>query len=171
MEKNSLINSLKTKEPYFEIKTLLANCTRKQQVQFALLAAKSAEKFYDKSKYPKVYSSSLKVFKLIEKWLENPKSIYEKELEKAARAAAAGAVYAAYAANAAYAVAYAARAAANAANAARAAANAANAARAAANVNENKHLEFLLFELIKLIAIDKGYSIAALEVLYGQIKA
>jgi len=210
IEKTNLINKLKTKEPYFEIKTLLANCTHKQQVKFALLAAKSAGEFYDKSEYPKINSSRLKVFKLVEKWLENPKSVIKKELNEAARAAGATA---AYAANAAYAAAYVANAAANAvayaaadmAYVARAAANAANAAYAAsdaanaaayaanaayaaayvanaaanaadasdntANMTRNKHLEFLLLELIKLIAADKGYKISALEVLYSNIKS
>jgi len=182
MEKNNLINSLKTNEPFAEIRALLANCTHKQQVQFALLAAKSAEEFYDKNEYPKVYSSLLKVFEVLEKWLENPKSVTKKELNEAVRAAyaaaqsvvnaakatrASNAVYwmahaATYAVDAAiHAAAYAIDLAIQAAYMAAYAVDAADAAR-------NKRYQFLLFELIKLIALDKGYNIAALEVLYKE---
>jgi len=208
MKKNNLINNLKTYKPYEEIKALLTNCTHKQKVQFALLAAKSAEEFYDKEEYPEVHSSRLKVFELLEKWLENPKSVNKKELDKAAKAAYWTADAAARAADyaaaktankmafisdrtafyVAYTAAWAANVAANAsANASTNAADwaayyAAYAANAAywtahaaayavdvADAARNKRYQFLLFELIKLIAVNKGYNIATLEVLYGKV--
>jgi hypothetical protein len=103
------------------IKILLARCSHKQQVEFALHCAKDCQHAYDRGKFPEVYKATNNCLELLKNWISDSKSVTEEQLETAAKAAHA----ATYAANAANAAANAAYAAANATYAALATTNAA----------------------------------------------
>jgi len=183
MEKNRILKELFPENYFQSMEKLLELCTHKQQVKFALFCAENLEKFYDKNKYTKIYIVRQRILKLVKVWLKHKNSVTRKqfereittvikEMQKATNAAAYSAANAAV--NAAYAASDAAYAAANAAaNAANAAAYAATNAEASSSSENNYWLlqqkyKLYHFELIKFITLDKGYNIAALEILYGQ---
>jgi hypothetical protein len=146
-----------------EIESLIKsfNLPHKLIVSYALACAKSVNK---KEHKPRV--ESLKSIELVEKWLEDDKSVTSKELLEAANAAVNAvrtfnaAADAADAADAAYAAACAAHAAADAAYAAHAAANAAFYATSDVDYEKGKiKYKDLLFEMIKIKYGELGVSL------------
>jgi hypothetical protein len=96
------------------IKTLLEHCSHEQQVEFALHCAQDCQQAYDRGKFPEVYKATNNCLELLTNWISDSKSVTEKQLETAAKAATFAGKNAAltdtytYAAEAAYSAAYAA---------------------------------------------------------------
>ena len=174
------LNTLNSSNYKESIQLILAECSHKTQVRFALYCNVDLDKYYDVKKDSKVYEARQKCIELINKWLIDDKSVSKEELKKIADAAyyayhaasnannvAYNATYAAYYATY-YAAYYAVNAAYNATYAAHYAATTASNAAHDESARQSKYKE--LYEHLISLILPKNYDKKMVEILYMSSK-
>ena len=143
------LNTLNSSNYEESIQLILAECSHKTQVRFALYCNVDLDKYYDVEKDSKIYEARQKCIELVSKWLIDENSVSNKELKKTADAAYAS-YHAANAADAAYYAAY----------------HASNAAYYAANESARQSKYKELYEHLISLILPKNYDKKMVEILY-----